>query len=340
MTSTDAIQHPLVISKIMVDFAASYDVDIETCLLGTDITEDLLADGASLIHRSQEMRLIENLILAIPDVPALGFKLGLQYGISAFGAWGFLQSTSRTLREASLIAVRYLPLSTAYCRVSHFEEDGFFGISFDPSPIPAHLRLFLLERDMATSFNLAKELTMTEADIVRIEFQGAPPDYADYFEELFGIKPKYHSDRNAFICRSDDLDRPQLTHDSKLLQILEDQCRQLMEIRKINGLSGQVSQLLAGSLTRFSTPEEVAAELAMSTRSLRRKLEQEGTNFRALVESERQRTALQLLAETKMKLDEIAIHLGYNNTSSFTRAFRRWMGCAPGEYRESQNTAS
>jgi len=84
--------------------------------------------------------------------------------------------------------------------------------------------------------------------------------------------------------------------------------------------------------------DEIAHALGLSQRSLRRKLDQEGTSFRTLVEDERRELALQLLTGSDMRLDEVAIHLGYTDTASFTRAFRRWMGCSPGAYRQKQSS--
>ena len=77
----------------------------------------------------------------------------------------------------------------------------------------------------------------------------------------------------------------------------------------------------------------MAGELALSARSLRRKLEQEGTSYRDLVEEERRQLALQLLRSTAMKIEEVAAHLGYTDAGGFVRAFRRWQGCSPSEYR-------
>ncbi len=83
-----------------------------------------------------------------------------------------------------------------------------------------------------------------------------------------------------------------------------------------------------------ATLEDVAVSLAMSPRSLRRKLEQADTSFRNIVENERKLMAEQLLTSTQMKLEEMALHVGYGDTASFTRAFRRWFGMSPGEYRK------
>jgi hypothetical protein len=154
MLTTSEHLSPVAVSQIMINFAANHGVDRDTCLLGTGITECDLVEGEALITRAQEMRLIENLMLALPDIPALGFKLGFQYSVSTFGIWGFALRTCRTLREATDLAMRYLPLSTAYCRIECFDEPERFGISLEPESIPLHLRQFLLERDMATGINL------------------------------------------------------------------------------------------------------------------------------------------------------------------------------------------
>ncbi|MFZ3193431.1 MAG: AraC family transcriptional regulator, partial [Moraxellaceae bacterium] len=151
MKGSTGVLHPISISQVIVNFAARHGVDADTCLLGTGIQNSQLQDPEALIEREQEMRLIENLILALPNMPAIGFELGLQYNVSTFGVWGFALRTSRTLREAIQRAIRYLPLSTAYCRISIFYDAEMFGVLVDPTAIPQHLRQFLLERDIATA---------------------------------------------------------------------------------------------------------------------------------------------------------------------------------------------
>src|SRR5690554_1963265 len=334
MINADPILHPIVISQVMINFAASLSVDKDTCLQGTGITDEALMDGEALIARDQEMRLIENLILALPDTPALGLKLGMQYNVATFGIWGFALSTSRTLRDAAKTAIRYLPLSTAYCRLYSFDEDGFFGIGLDPASIPPHVRQFLLVRDLATGVNLVRELSLSGLAISKAEFEGPELVYAGFLEEVLGVTPAYNSHRNAIMVAGLAADKPLPTFNARLVRMLNDQCRLQLEQRQTSGLSGLVRQQILGPLGLVATLDEVASALAMSSRSLRRKLEQEGTSFRALVDEERRQTATQILSGSDMKLDELAIHLGYTDTASFTRAFRRWMGVSPGEYRK------
>ncbi|MCX7069808.1 MAG: AraC family transcriptional regulator [Gammaproteobacteria bacterium] len=332
-TATSAVRHPVAIAQVMVNFAARYGVDADTCLLGTGVAESALHDPDMLIDREQEMRLIENLMLALPEVPALGFELGLQYNVSTFGIWGFVLRTSRNLREAFTSALRYLPLSTAYCAFTAFADDDEFGISADPGMIPRHLRQFLLERDTATGVNLMRELGLSGIRVHRLEYQGPAPDHAARIEALCGIAPHYGRTRNAIVLRRQDAEIALPMYDAHLVRLLDDQCRAQLERRQVLGLSGQVRQLLLGPAGLTASIEDIAPQLAMAPRSLRRRLEEEGTSFRQLVDAERRQLATRLLDGTEMKIDELALQLGYGDTASFNRAFRRWFEQSPGEYR-------
>jgi AraC-like DNA-binding protein len=275
-------------------------------------------------------------MLALPDRLALGFELGLQYNVATFGLWGFVLRISRTLREAIDVAIRYLPLSTAYCRFSTFAEGEEFGVVADADSIPLHLRRFLLERDTATAVHLFHELGLSGFRVQRIEFQGLATEHASRIESLCGISPRFGCARNAIVLRRQDADLRLPMFDAHLVRLLEDQCRSQLERRQVAGMEGQVRQLILGPLGLVATLEDVAQHLAMSPRSLRRRLDEEGSSFRDLVDHERKQLAARLLEGTEMKLDEMALQLGYGDTASFTRAFRRWFDCAPGEYRKSR----
>jgi len=334
MSAQTSVLHPVAIAQVMVNFAARHGVDAETCLLGTGITAAQLRDADALITREREMRLIENLILALPQVPALGFELGLQYNVATFGIWGFALRTSRTLREALERCLRYLPLSTAYCHFWSVTDEREFALCADPDAIPQHLRQFLLERDTGTGVNLVRELSLSGISLQSLEYQGPMPAHAARIEALCGIAPRYGCARNAIVLRRDDAEVPLPMYDAHLARLLEDQCRAQLKRRQVSGVTGQVRQLILGPLGLVASIEDVAQHIAMAPRSLRRKLEEEGTSFRDIVEAERRQLAAQLLEGTQMKLDEIALQLGYGDTASFTRAFRRWFGQAPGEYRK------
>lgn len=334
MQHADEKLHPVAISQVMLNFALRNGIDQQTCLLGTGISENELSSGEGLVTRTQEMRLIENLMLALPEAGVGGFELGLQYNLATFGVWGFALRTCKTLRQAVALGLRYLPLSTAYCCITVCEDGEAFGVVFDPDPIPPHLRQFLLERDMATALNLVREITFQGVEFKGVEFTGEPDVSASAVESLCGIAPAFHASANRILVNRAGAGQPFPGYDPVLTRLLEQQCQQRMDTVENSGLAGKVRQKLLGELGLGATLNDMASELALSTRSLRRKLEQEGASYRDLVEEERRQLALQLLNTTTMKIEELAAHLGYTDAGSFVRAFRRWEGCSPSAYRE------
>jgi len=72
----------------------------------------------------------------------------------------------------------------------------------------------------------------------------------------------------------------------------------------------------------------------MSERTLQRRLREEGTTYQATLERTRHYLARDLLRNTQMSLAEVAVQLGFSEPSTFFRAFKRWEGATPGQYRE------
>lgn len=336
MNAASEILHPVVICQVMINFAASHGVDAETCLMGTGIHPDNLLDADALISREQEIRLVENLTLELPNMPGLGFHLGSRYNVSTFGIWGFVLRTSRNLRDAIRHGLRFLPLSTAYCRIGMMETDDTLGIVLDPTGVPQHLRQFFLERDLATAINILRELSLTGLSLPRLQLQGPKLDYADEITALSGLTPTFGCKQNALTIPRAEAEKPLPTFDPNLVRMLEDQCRQQLERRQKGGVTGQVRSQLLGPVGLAASVEDITQALGVSPRGLRRKLEAEGTSFRQIVDEERRQLAEQLLGGTQMTLDEMAILLGYADTASFNRAFRRWHHLSPGEYRKRQ----
>jgi AraC-like DNA-binding protein len=110
---------------------------------------------------------------------------------------------------------------------------------------------------------------------------------------------------------------------------MQAQCRALLEQRtRRTGTAGAVRDLLLATPATMPDIAAAAAALALSERTLRRRLLEEGTSFRALVEEVREALAEELLA-TGLPVEQVARRLGYAETASFTHAFTRWKGSSP-----------
>ena len=141
--------------------------------------------------------------------------------------------------------------------------------------------------------------------------------------------------RNALVLDRDDLDRPFAGHNPELLDILTPAlAASLDEIGAQNSLADQVKIVLKRRLASGKPDlEDVARELGTSERTLQRRITEAGSTFRKLLEESRYELGRQMLSERQNGIDEIAFLLGYQDTSSFYRAFRSWEGVTPAQWR-------
>ena len=115
-------------------------------------------------------------------------------------------------------------------------------------------------------------------------------------------------------------------------------CQQfLTDMTHVGGVASQVRRaLLEKSPRQFLTTEAMATELGMQVRTLRRRLEAEGTTYRELLAGVRKLLAIEYLRKTRMTTVEVASRLGYSDVSNFRNAFSRWTGHTPQYYRRGE----
>jgi AraC-like DNA-binding protein len=175
---------------------------------------------------------------------------------------------------------------------------------------------------------------------VRVELarQGRPSPSQ---EEYFGCTIRFGAARDALILRSSDLDRPFPGHNAELLEVLTPALTDALEqFHPKSSFSEQVKGMLKRSLAS-GRPDlaSIARDLGTSERTLQRRITDEGTTFRLLVQAARQELGQQLLAAPDADVAEVACMLGFQDTTSFYRAFRQWEGMTPQSWRN-QQTAS
>ncbi|MBT8765267.1 helix-turn-helix domain-containing protein [Pseudomonas sp. DB1] len=215
------------------------------------------------------------------------------------------------------------------------DEDGDEAhLVFDDEDVPGDLRTFTLERDVAGALSVQRDLTNAKLPLLGARFRiPAPTDLAPY-RDLLGLTPEFHAADNRIIIPRRLLDLPLPGANPQVALHCEEQCRILLARRRERGgLSGRVRDRLLARPGQGADMEQLASELHMTSRTLRRRLEAEGTSFRGLLEEVRQTLAEELLASTGLSLEEIAERLGYGEVSNFLHAFTRWKGVTPGRYR-------
>jgi AraC-like DNA-binding protein len=255
--------------------------------------------------------------------------------VGTFEVLDFAMRSSATIGEALARAVRYWALMDdgSLLRVEiGATTSSFVGLgTVPPSPRPASELVFEL------LFTRGRQLTGLPWPVRDVSFiQGPPRDRAGH-ERFFGVPVQFGARRNELVFDSSWLDTPCLTYDPQLSSYFDRHADALL--KQLGGARtwlDEVKQSIAVSI-RGSDPalESTAKQLATSARTLQRRLADLGTSHTELVEEVRRDLALKLLADRTIAISEVAYLLGFFDTSTFHRAFKRWTGATPAEYRHS-----
>ena len=189
--------------------------------------------------------------------------------------------------------------------------------------------------NFAAILELGRRGTGRHITPLRVEMTRPGPATSAH-REYFGAPIVFNAPRNALVLASADLDRPFAGHNPELLAILTPAlAASLAEIDAQTSLPEQIKIVLKRRLAS-GKPElsDVADALGLSERTLQRRIATAGTSFRQLLESARHELGREMLSDGASAADEIAYLLGYQDTSSFYRAFREWEGVTPAQWRQ------
>ncbi|MEV4237307.1 AraC family transcriptional regulator [Nocardia sp. NPDC050408] len=323
---------------LMVGYAGEQGVPVARMLAGTGLTEAMLHDPDAQIDARIELAVIRNLVRELADTPALGVEIGRRYRITTFGIFGFACVSSPTLGEAISFALRYLELSFTFCLpVAEWGEGEFIAWVHDES-IPADVRQFLVERDVTAMHQVMSDLIGKQLPLTRAEFRFPEPTYVDRIMEVTQVRPRFGRAHNLFTIDPAMLEQPLPQANEHTWAMCLAQCRGLVDRRRARtGIAAEVRELLVpGGADGFAAPrgiDSVARDLNMSTRTLRRHLDAAGTSYRALLDEVRRALAEEMLTATPLSVSDVAIRLGYAESSTFIYAFKRWTGATPAAYR-------
>ncbi|MGE7956093.1 AraC family transcriptional regulator [Pseudomonas sp. NPDC089530] len=324
---------------LLVNYGREKGLALARLLAGSGLSMEQLQDPNSLLSAAQELRLVSNLLALLGHPPGLGYEVGTRYHFSTYGLFGYGLISSATPAAALNLALRFLPLTYAFATIGYCQEPGQGVLTFGEPPVAdAAVRTFLLERDMAAAAVLMQEIVGQDFQLLRLTRCGAPPAVrgTGAAQGIFGLAPEYRADRHSLVFERRFLDRPLPQANPLTVSMCEQLCAQLLERRQAHpGAAAQVRQQLE-ALPAGSVPDlpSMARLTRTSVRTLKRRLQEEGTSYRQLLLQQRSAQALELLANPGLSLTQVAERLGFSDLSSFSQSFKRWFGVAPSVYRQ------
>lgn len=297
------------------------------------LDQQAMSDPSTSMSLEQELRFTQAAIETLDD-QTLGLAVGPRYHLVAYGVLGMAVMTSPTLREGLRTAIDYNSLTWTRFRW-RLCVDGEIALleAQEREPIESCYR-YMLDRDITALLKLCEEMLGRPFQLLNLQLRHSAPAYAECYGRLFNCPVELEAKRNALVFEASWLDQPLPQANPVVWAVLRAQCEELIgRLKKENSYAQMIECLMVDSKGDFLTLEQVADKLHASSRTLRRKLSQEGTSFQELLTRVRSTLAKELLVSGKLSVDQVAEQLGYSDSTSFSHAFKRWTGKPPSAYR-------
>ena len=279
--------------------------------------------------------------ITLTGQPALGLRMGQVSQLPHAGLAGVTAAQAPTVREAARTLIRFEPLyGSNYRGQSSLHEDaqGAWLRFYSISPYNAYNR-FVVDSILAGWLHQMATLCQQPVLAERIEIEFAAPDYSASYNVLGDCPVQFGAELNQLRLSQHSLGLRNPQHCPSTWHLLLQLCeRELEQLTRTRSLRERITRLLGPMLNGGREPdlEEVAARLKLPTWTLRRKLAEEGTQFRAILNDTRRDLAMTYIRDTELAFGEIAYLLGFASAEAFQRAFKRWNSQTPGEFRRSQ----
>lgn len=307
---------------------------VEPLLAEAGISPQILADPDERVPRGSMAKLWD-LAVALTGDERLGMHLATAAPVSSFDVHAYALLSSPTLRDAYLRACRYQRLINEATDLT-FSEGPKEGVLRHALPGGGAVSRQPAEFLVASWLRFGRLLTGTRWMPTQVFFAHDRPGDTSEHDRMFGGPPQFTSGQTALHIPVAALDLPNPKADATLLALLDEHAATLLDRHPaLTNTSARVRAWLVeahgagGPLAR-----QAAKALAMSERTLHRRLRQEGTTFRALLDQFRHEKAVALLHSRRHSVAEIGFLLGYSELSAFYRAFRRWTGRSPADLRD------
>lgn len=321
---------PTTILAVLAQIADAEGLAVDPWLAGLGITRAQIDDAAVRVSYRQASLIIKRALRAIPR-SGFGLEVGAHQSSGTFGVMGLAMMTARTFGDAVAIGVEYAEITGALMDVE-LEMPGPHEVALVARPrFPDEdILVFLCEELFASTLNLARNLIGPAFKPERLELTYPAPPHAAAYRKPFGCELRFGASRNRMVVAAHWLEQRLPTHHPVSAQQALAICReQAAQIRRQSEIIASVERILRRRLAEHPTLSQIAQNLNLSERTLRRHLATAGRVYRDIHDQLRAERALELLSAGALSIAAIGNEVGYSDAREFRRAFKRWTGAPP-----------
>jgi AraC-like DNA-binding protein len=268
-----------------------------------------------------------------------GLHLGENYNPRNIGPLVYVVLNSPTIRAGIENFERYLQVYNEAAKWFFTWEGNRGYIRYLLTDLGINSLRQSNEHGMTIAFNMLRMMVGSHWAPKEVQFAHEAPKQTSEHLRIFHAPVSFGCKTNAIVIDRQFVEREVPAADQRLYQILKRYLDQVLsEMPREDNLLASVHRATAETMRDGDLKlARVAKQMAMSARTLQRQLKERGVDFKQLTDETRRRFAINYLKERKHTLTEVAFLLGYSEVSAFNRAFKRWTGSTPLEYRRSIN---
>ena len=321
-------------SLILYNIIESYRIDPQPLFLDTGVNPELMKQSG-MRYKLNNIRDLWQKASEVIDDPCFGLKAAELWHPSNFSALGYAMLASHSIRTALERMDRYYRVISDE-KILELKEtaDGLMlTLVFSNRLHDIPDRNIAL---LAVILNICRINSAEELAPVSVTFTHPEPSCAAKFFEFFKCPVFFESSTNSLTLSPKLVDEILPSSNPKLAELNDQVMIEYLAELDQNSLAQRVKAAILDQLPSGNvTDESVSQDLYMSVRKLQRQLESAGTTFHTLLNETREDLAKKFLRDQDTSITEIAYLLGFSDNSAFSRAFKRWMGVSPSQYRKS-----
>ncbi|SFQ98283.1 AraC family transcriptional regulator [Poseidonocella sedimentorum] len=319
--------------------AAGADVDAAAVLASVGLDAEGPWDPKAMLPADSYYDMLER-IAAQTDVTDLPVRVGASMRLDEYGALGLAFKAATTL-------------GSSYARVERYGRLWTSVVEYELRPDPRGT-LFILHRSgerrlglrlsneatLASAVSIARQVSPVPVTPLELLVRHPAPKSTASHAGYFGCPIRFGAQLDAILFSRKTLAQPNILGDEGISRYLISHLdAELSEIAEEAPLVARAKDAIAQTLSEGAPRmADIARGLGLSARSFHRRLSEHGMSFQTLAEDTRRDLAEGLLRDESYSLSEIAFLTGFSEQSSFTRAFKRWVGTTPASYRKERSS--
>ncbi len=326
---------PVVYGLLILELAQRRGIGREAMLRDLGIPERIWSTADARLTLIQTGGLLYRALRLTGD-PALGYEIGLHSGLTTHGFITYGVMSYATLRQGIEFGMRFLPLRLPNLRMELVSEGACSAVEVSETTRQGDVRQQVFDLFLVGLWRIASQILAGGGlgrQGVELWFDYAePPYYERYRQRLPAARFSMGSNQLRFPTAL--LDLPLNSANPVTAELVQQQCQRELALLGFAGdFPDQVRSALPLPEGGYHGLEEVAARLHLSSRTLKRRLQQHGLSFQQLLDEVRRRDGMRLLQDASLRVEQVAQRLAYADPANFTRAFRKWTGVTPSAYR-------